>query len=95
IIEHNYGTIKRQWNFHYIITKRGIDRASADVGFMFTAYNLIRIFNLIDKKALKEYLKALIPCFYRYMARMEAFLSPQAVSKILCPARGNFLKLAA
>ena len=87
--------IKRQWNFHYIITKRGIDRASADVGFMFTAYNLRRIFNLIDKKALKAYMRALIPCFYRCLARMEAFLSPQAVSKILYPAHRNFLKLAA
>ena len=95
IIEHNYGTIKRQWNFHYIITKRGIDRASADVGFMFTAYNLRRIFNLIDKKALKEYMRALIPCFYRCLARMEAFLSPQDISKILYPAHRNFLKLAA
>ncbi|MCC5930769.1 MAG: hypothetical protein JJU28_16110, partial [Cyclobacteriaceae bacterium] len=70
-------------------------RASADVGFMFTAYNLKRIFNLIDKKALKEYLRTLIPCFYRCVARMEAFLSPHDVSKILYPAHRNFLKLAA
>ncbi|MCC5929198.1 MAG: hypothetical protein JJU28_08130 [Cyclobacteriaceae bacterium] len=54
------------------ITKRGIDRASADVGFMFTAYNLKRIFNLIDKKALRAYLRMLIPCFYRNMASMKA-----------------------
>jgi radical SAM protein with 4Fe4S-binding SPASM domain len=62
IIEHNYGTIKRQWNFHYILTKKGKERAGADVGFMFVAYNLRRILNLIDTKVLKEYLRIL--CLY-------------------------------
>lgn len=59
IIEHNYGTIKRQWNFHYIITKKFKQRASSDVGFMFIAYNLRRIINLIGKDAFKAYMKAL------------------------------------
>jgi hypothetical protein len=39
IVEHPYGTIKRQWGFSYIMTKKSIKRASADVGFMMTAYN--------------------------------------------------------
>ncbi|GAA4952742.1 hypothetical protein GCM10023314_27850 [Algibacter agarivorans] len=43
IIEHPYGTIKRQWGFNYIATKRTKQRAGADVGFMFIAYNLKRI----------------------------------------------------
>jgi transposase len=59
IIEHNYGTIKRQWNFHFILTKKGMERAASDVGFMFTAYNLRRLMNLIDKKDLLKYLKGL------------------------------------
>ena len=67
IIEHNYGTIKRQWNFHYIITKKGKDRASSNVGFMFVAYNLRRIFNLVDQEALKKYLKMLWLCFLAIM----------------------------
>jgi hypothetical protein len=29
--EHPFGTIKRQWGFTYILTKKGISRASADV----------------------------------------------------------------
>ena len=60
IVEHPYGTIKRQWGFNYIITKKYKERASADVGFMFTAYNLRRIFNILDKKALQEYLRMVI-----------------------------------
>lgn len=60
IIEHNYGTIKRQWNYHFILTKKGINRAASDVGFMFVAYNLRRIMNLIGKNELLKYLKELV-----------------------------------
>lgn len=65
IVEHPYGTIKRQWGFNYIITKKFIKRAEADVGLMFTAYNLRRIINIIGITKLKEYLKEqLLLIFY-------------------------------
>jgi len=35
IVEHPYGTIKRQWGFSYILTKKGMRRARSDVGLMF------------------------------------------------------------
>ena len=57
IVEHPYGTIKRQWGFSYIMTKKGKSRASADVGLMFTAYNLRRIFNILGSDAFVNYLK--------------------------------------
>ncbi len=57
IVEHPYGVIKRQWGFYYITTKKGIQRASADVGLMFTAYNLRRLINIINKNLLKKFLK--------------------------------------
>ena len=47
IVEHPYGTIKRQWSFNHIITKKTKQRASADVGFIFVAYNLTRIWNIL------------------------------------------------
>jgi ABC-type arginine transport system ATPase subunit len=59
IVEHPFGVIKRQWDFYYIMTKKSIKHAQADVGMIFTAYNLRRIFNLIDKKLLQKYLKEL------------------------------------
>jgi len=49
IVEHPYGTIKRQWGFDHITTKKTKQRASADVGLMFIAYNLTRIWNIIRK----------------------------------------------
>jgi len=57
IVEHTYGTIKRQWGFSYIMTKKYLHRASADVGFMMTAYNLRRIMNIIGIMQFKEFLK--------------------------------------
>ena len=47
IVEHPFGTMKRGWGFDHIVTKRTMQRASADVGFIFIAYNLKRIMNII------------------------------------------------
>ena len=63
IVEHHYGTLKRQWGFSYILTKKGIERASSDVGFMFIAYNLRRIGNILTRYRLKEYLRILVLMF--------------------------------
>lgn len=57
IVEHPYGTIKRQWGFNYIITKKFIKRAEADVGLMFIAYNLRRLISIIGIEVLKGYMK--------------------------------------
>lgn len=65
IVEHPYGIIKRQWGFYYIMTKKTIKRASADVGMIFTAFNLRRLINIIGKNEFKKYLEGLIlTCFY-------------------------------
>jgi hypothetical protein len=42
------------------MTKKTIQRASADVGLVFTAYNLRRILNIIGKEALKRFALAFI-----------------------------------
>lgn len=63
IVEHPFGIIKRQWDFYYIMTKKTIKSASADVGLIFSAFNLRRISNIIDKKTLIDYLKAITYVF--------------------------------
>jgi len=60
IVEHPYGTVKRQWGFSYILTKKGIKRASADVGFMFIAYNIKRMITILGRDELKKYLEVLV-----------------------------------
>jgi transposase len=64
IVEHPYGTIKRQWGYSYILTKQGKERASSDVGLMFIAYNLKRLINILSPQDLKEYMKALVLSFF-------------------------------
>jgi len=59
IVEHPFGIIKRQWDCYYIMTKRTIKRATADVGLIFTAYKLRRIMNLIGQNGLKKFLRGL------------------------------------
>jgi transposase len=74
IVEHPYGTIKRQWGFYYVITKKGIKRASADVGFMFIAYNLRRMMNIIDKNLLTKFLRELAFLFSEILTSVKAII---------------------
>ncbi|CAM4375190.1 IS1182 family transposase [Gillisia limnaea] len=67
IVEHPFGTMKRQWGFDHILSKKGKKRASADVGFIFIAYNLRRILNLIGEKALKGVLEPNYAYFSTFM----------------------------
>jgi hypothetical protein len=75
IVEHPYGVIKRQWGFLYISTKKGINRATADVGLIFVAYNLRRIFNLIGQNELKKFLKELALLFRDFFVLPKRFLA--------------------
>jgi transposase len=81
IVEHPYGTIKRQWGFSYIMTKRGKQNASADVGLMFTAYNLRRIFNILDKNVLTRYLEWFVFIFYGIFHQIRLHLVSFKASK--------------
>jgi transposase len=81
IVEHPFGTIKRQWGFSYILTKQGMNRAGSDVGFIFIAYNIRRIISILGKDQLKEYLRilssifSLISAFFRRkIRRLETFV---------------------
>jgi len=75
IVEHPFGTIKRQWGFDHIVTKKGITRASADVGLIFTAYNLRRIINILGKNQFKKYLEKVRSFLSLTNRRINALLS--------------------
>lgn len=80
IVEHGYGIIKRQWGFYFISTKKTVEHAAADVGLMFTALNLRRIFNLLPQKTLQTYLKGLMHIFAQLfvLLGMHSFILPKA-----------------
>jgi transposase len=50
IVEHPFGTIKRQWGFDHTLMKRYIERVSADVGLLFACYNLRRLLTILHRK---------------------------------------------
>ena len=68
-------TIKRQWVFSYISTKKYKQRASADVGLMFIAYNIRRIINILGKNEFKKYLEVFILLFLSIQSQKRAGLS--------------------
>src|SRR5690554_2606983 len=82
IVEHPYGVIKRQWDFYYIMTKKTIAHATADVGLIFTAYNLRRIFNILDKNTLKAYLKGFGLYFWALKSYFKRFGEPLIILKV-------------
>ena len=91
IVEHPYGTIKRQWGFNYILTKQGIERAESDVGLMFVAYNLRRIINIIGKDNIMKYLQEAISRVLTFLSRIGMIFSQNKAIKILKKQFINFL----
>jgi len=75
IVEHPYGTIKRQWGFDHIMTKKYSKRAKADVGFILSAYNIKRIINTIGNKVFIKYLKSLFSSFIQNITKIKAIYS--------------------
>lgn len=94
IVEHPYGTIKRQWGFNYILTKKGTDRASADVGLMFMAYNIRRIINIIGIDQLKKYIKSASYLFVGKMTLLKLFLSKKNIYTSHPKTRKRFLNFS-
>ena len=76
IVEHPYGTIKRQWGFDHIITKKGMKRAGADIGLIFVAYNLRRLMNIIDKNSFTTFLQELVLLWVAIKAAANIFTAP-------------------
>jgi transposase len=58
IVEHPFGTLKRQWGYSYVLSKKGMARAAADVGLMLVAYNLRRLLNILGIEAIRAYVQA-------------------------------------
>jgi hypothetical protein len=85
IVEHPYGTMKRQWGFNHITTKRTKLRASADVGFIFIAYNLTRIWNLLKqgKNTVYKILFLLIESIYQIITVLTLFNNAKTKKTIL------------
>jgi len=88
IVEHPYGTIKRQWGFCHVLSKKGINSASSDIGFMIIAYNLRRILNILGIEAFRQYLAKILGSIYFHFDVFEAI---KAFSSLVFPKNKNVL----
>jgi len=67
IVEHPFGTIKRQWGFDYTLMK-GKKKVDGDVGLIFIAYLFTRMRTILGLKGLMEAMAAhFFSCFVRYL----------------------------
>lgn len=69
IVEHPFGTIKRQWGFDYILLK-GLQKNESvpiaiGIGLIFITYNLRRLFTIIGIDVLKKRLQKALRTFLR------------------------------
>ena len=74
----------KKWGFNHITTKKTKTRAKADVGFIFTAYNLKRIWNILKEKKNNTYyfLKTIILCIDPNISHMNEFVLIKTKLKI-------------
>jgi len=63
IVEHPFGTIKRQWGFDYTLMK-GKKKVDGEVGLKFIAYLFTRLLTILGSQRLKEAIAAFISHFF-------------------------------
>ncbi len=51
IVEHPFGVIKRQWGYDHVLVK-GLGKVEAELGLIFTVYNLRRLITILGAKEL-------------------------------------------
>lgn len=56
IVEHPFGTIKRQWGFNHTLLK-GLQKVNGEFAIILLCYNLKRVMNILGIQRLKEALK--------------------------------------
>jgi transposase len=59
IVEHPFGVIKRQWGYDHVLVK-GLGKVEAELGLIFTVYNLRRLITILGAK---ELIARLLPFF--------------------------------
>lgn len=63
IVEHPFGTIKRQWGFDFVLLK-GLEKNNADFGLIFITYNLKRILSMLGISGLIKRLRGACSDFW-------------------------------
>ena len=73
IVEHPFGTIKRQWGIDHVLMK-GLKKNEGEFGLIFSVYNLVRTINILGCNELKKRLRRCFDKFYVRWHCIEAIL---------------------
>ena len=80
IVEHPFGTIKRQWGFDYTLMK-GKKKVDGDVGLIFIAYLFTRMKNILGLKGLMEAIDSIFSnIFSLYQALKRQIIDYERIS---------------
>jgi len=93
IVEHPFGTMKRQWGFDHIMTKKTMKHALADVGFIVIAYNLRRLITLIGIAGLLELFSLFIDFCLLVKASIECVVSKMTKQSTSLLSKRKSIKL--
>ncbi len=90
IIEHQFGTLKRQWHFDYTLT-RSKEKVLGEVYLAFTCYNLKRTVSIMGFEALMNKIKAIFILFSsKYtLFRIRKNHFKHFVTKIIIPIQNK------
>ena len=69
IVEHLFGTIKRQWGYTHTNLK-GLEKVNGEFGLILLCYNLKRVLSILGVKGLKEALN----CLYSQVTALSLFM---------------------
>lgn len=72
IVEHPFGTIKRNWGYDYVLVK-GLNKVDGEFGLIFLCYNLKRVINILGVKELIYRLKACFCKIRKILALLRRF----------------------
>lgn len=95
IVEHPFGTIKRQWDCSYTLLK-GLEKVNGEFAIVFTCYNLRRAVSILSVETLLQRLKTLkvsvtasLYCFFNaFLSLLVFFLSFNCVFRFV-PCKAN------
>jgi transposase len=75
IVEHPFGTIKRQWGFDYTLMK-GKKKVDGDVGLIFIAYLFRRLMSILGLNGLKEAVQSLLSVLFKFIPTIKLSKNP-------------------
>ncbi len=79
IVEHPFGTIKRQWGFNYTLLK-GLQKVDAEFGLVFLSYNLTRVISILGVRTLVRRLKAALSSLFSSFGSLPGHFEPNSKS---------------